>query len=179
MIFEGSSRKKKKLSATGQCHRVSINCPHGFCPACSRANGSRTADHHHHHQLHLPLLPAKVLLQLTDVRANCRQRALSACVSFLDLIVSVQPMAQDGLCISELPEVPRQRSRCFYSALFTFILPLWSLIPLSWGFVIWSLYTGRIWLYRYPGLFLFAVALVEVSASPNRVTCRSSAYHVG
>ncbi|KAH6915372.1 hypothetical protein BKA70DRAFT_575633 [Coprinopsis sp. MPI-PUGE-AT-0042] len=71
-------------------------------------------------------------------------------------------MAQNGLCISEVPEIPRQRSRCFYSALFSFILPLWSVIPISWAFVIWSLYTGRIWLYRYPGLTLFTGALVEV-----------------
>lgn len=71
-------------------------------------------------------------------------------------------MAQDGICISEVPEIPRQRSRCFYSALFTIVLPLWSVIPLSWTFVIWSLYTGRIWLYRYPGLALFTGALVEV-----------------
>ncbi|TFK29412.1 hypothetical protein FA15DRAFT_752858 [Coprinopsis marcescibilis] len=64
--------------------------------------------------------------------------------------------------ISELQEPLLRRTRCFYTTLFTLVLPIWSVIPLSWAFVLYSLYTGRVWLYKTLGVSFFLVALCEV-----------------
>jgi hypothetical protein len=62
---------------------------------------------------------------------------------------------------SPVPSRPRQTS--FYVAFVTAVLPLWSIVPASWLFVIYSLHTGRIWVYGVAGWTLFSLALCEVS----------------
>ena len=64
--------------------------------------------------------------------------------------------------ISEALHLPRQRDLSFYLVLLLAVLPLWSVVPLSWAFVIYSLRTGSIWSFTWKGHTLFAFALVEV-----------------
>lgn len=64
--------------------------------------------------------------------------------------------------ISEIAPRVSRRDPSFYFVLIFFVLPFWSVIPLAWAFVIYSLYTGRIWLYAKGGLALFGLALAEV-----------------
>lgn len=66
--------------------------------------------------------------------------------------------------ISESQEPQRKRDSSFYVALFCAVLPLWSVVPASWLFVVYSLYTGRIWHYGVSGIVIFSLALGEVSA---------------
>ncbi|GJE84212.1 alpha/beta hydrolase [Phanerochaete sordida] len=64
--------------------------------------------------------------------------------------------------ISEKLHLPRRRALSFYIVLIIAVFPLWSVIPLSWAFVVYSLHSGNIWSYTWKGLALFAVALAEV-----------------
>ena len=64
--------------------------------------------------------------------------------------------------ISEKLHLPRRRDLSFYLVLILAVLPLWSIVPLSWAFVIYSLRSGAIWWYSWKSQALFAVALVEV-----------------
>lgn len=64
--------------------------------------------------------------------------------------------------ISEIVAPPRQRDRSFYVALFAVVLPLWSVVPLSWLSVIWALRTGAIWSFGWRGKAWFAACLCEV-----------------
>lgn len=66
--------------------------------------------------------------------------------------------------ISESPQPVRARNGSFYAVLFAVVVPLWSLVPASWLFVLYSLYTGRVWLYGIPGNTTFFLALCEVSS---------------
>ncbi|GLB33884.1 hypothetical protein LshimejAT787_0107680 [Lyophyllum shimeji] len=63
--------------------------------------------------------------------------------------------------IAELPVPLRQRTLSFYAVLILLVIPLWSTLPLSWGFVIFSTFSRRITIFAWPGP-LFAVALCEV-----------------
>ncbi|PCH41076.1 hypothetical protein WOLCODRAFT_137175 [Wolfiporia cocos MD-104 SS10] len=56
----------------------------------------------------------------------------------------------------------RTRDLSFYVVLFAAVIPLWSIVPLSWAFVIYSLRSGKIWTYAWAGRALFAAALCEV-----------------
>ncbi|KAF5333481.1 hypothetical protein D9611_002449 [Ephemerocybe angulata] len=64
--------------------------------------------------------------------------------------------------ISESPEPVRERDSSFYVALFAAVLPLWSIVPASWLFVVYTLYTGRIWHFGVSGAVIFSLALCEV-----------------
>lgn len=64
--------------------------------------------------------------------------------------------------ISEKLHLPRRRDLSFYLVLIVAVLPLWSIAPLSWIFVIYSLHSGSVWSYTWKGQTLFAVALVEL-----------------
>ncbi|KAF5344126.1 hypothetical protein D9758_008873 [Tetrapyrgos nigripes] len=64
---------------------------------------------------------------------------------------------------SELPHAPpSRRTWSYYFVLLVLVAPLWSSVPLSWAFVIYSLRFGKIWSYSWPGLLLFALTLSEV-----------------
>lgn len=56
----------------------------------------------------------------------------------------------------------RPYTRDFYPVLLCVVLPLGSIVPSAWCFVVYSLYTGKIWLYTPPKLVMFSVALCEV-----------------
>jgi len=68
----------------------------------------------------------------------------------------------DVIDVSELTRPPRQRSISFYLVLFVAVVPIWSIVPLSWLFVIYTLRTGMIWSLGLCGKVLFAAALCEV-----------------
>lgn len=63
--------------------------------------------------------------------------------------------------------LPPQRDLSFYLVLFLAVIPLWSIPPLSWAFVIYALRSGKIWSFTWPGCILFTVALFEVSFKKN------------
>ncbi|THH15209.1 hypothetical protein EW146_g5239 [Bondarzewia mesenterica] len=55
-----------------------------------------------------------------------------------------------------------RRDLSFYAVLFFAVLPVWSVPPLSWAFVLYSLHTGAIWTYSRSQTAWFALALAEV-----------------
>jgi hypothetical protein len=65
--------------------------------------------------------------------------------------------------VSEIVTPLRQRKHSFFLVLFIAILPLWSIVPLSWLFVIYSLRTGIIWSFGWRGRICFVASLCEVS----------------
>jgi len=56
----------------------------------------------------------------------------------------------------------RRRDVSFYIILFLAVIPLWSVVPFSWAFVIYALRSGRVWTFAWRGYGLFAAALCEV-----------------
>ncbi|KZT12486.1 uncharacterized protein LAESUDRAFT_668166 [Laetiporus sulphureus 93-53] len=64
--------------------------------------------------------------------------------------------------ISEQLPPARRRDLSFYIVLFVAVIPLWSVIPLSWAYVIYALRSGNIWTFAWCGRALFAAALCEV-----------------
>ena len=66
--------------------------------------------------------------------------------------------------VAEIITPLRQRKRSFFLVLIIAVLPLWSIVPLSWFFVIYSLRTGLLWSFGWRGGACFAVALCEVRA---------------
>jgi hypothetical protein len=66
--------------------------------------------------------------------------------------------------LSEIVTPPRQRHLSFYLVLLVAVLPLWSIVPLSWFFVVYSLRTGIIWSFGWRGRAWFTAALCEVGA---------------
>jgi len=72
-------------------------------------------------------------------------------------------MSAETKDISERPFPVRSRSPCFYVVLFAIVLPFWSLVPISWFFALYSLYTGGYSSYGLGKLALFFVACCEVN----------------
>ncbi|EKM59225.1 uncharacterized protein PHACADRAFT_249515 [Phanerochaete carnosa HHB-10118-sp] len=64
--------------------------------------------------------------------------------------------------LSEKAHLPRRRDLSFYFVLIIAVLPVWSAVPLSWAFVVYSLYSGNVWSLTWKGQILFAIGLVEV-----------------
>ncbi|KAI0938058.1 hypothetical protein AcV7_003357 [Taiwanofungus camphoratus] len=64
--------------------------------------------------------------------------------------------------LSEQLHPPRQRDLSFYIVLFVAVIPLWSIVPLSWVFVVYALRSGQIWTFAWRGRAVFAAALCEV-----------------
>lgn len=64
--------------------------------------------------------------------------------------------------IAEVAHPRRPRDTSFYAVLILAVIPIWSIVPLSWVFVLYALRTGKIWSYTWIGQALFALALVEV-----------------
>ena len=65
--------------------------------------------------------------------------------------------------VAETFHVPPRRDMTFYLVLLVAVLPIWSIVPLSWAFVIYTVHYGYIWTFAWRGWCLFAVALSEVS----------------
>lgn len=64
--------------------------------------------------------------------------------------------------ISETPIPPRARDLSFYFVLFFMVIPLWSSVPLSWAFVIHSLFFKNLSAHSFCNRALFAIAACEV-----------------
>ncbi|KAI9001046.1 hypothetical protein BD414DRAFT_473454 [Trametes punicea] len=64
--------------------------------------------------------------------------------------------------LAETLHLPPRRDISFFLVLFVGVLPLWSIVPLSWIFVIYALHYGLIWTFAWRGWCLFALALSEV-----------------
>ncbi|KAH7921825.1 hypothetical protein BV22DRAFT_1197913 [Leucogyrophana mollusca] len=64
--------------------------------------------------------------------------------------------------ISNIPYPERRRTVSFYVVLFFLVGPLWSVIPLSWLFVTYTLHAGLLWGYTWRGRVVFVAALCEV-----------------
>lgn len=65
-------------------------------------------------------------------------------------------------CPAELPHLPPTRNFAFYATLVFAVGPLWSIPPLSWAFVLYSLISGSVWSYTGLKLLFFVWALAEV-----------------
>ncbi|KAI0081737.1 hypothetical protein K474DRAFT_1612892 [Panus rudis PR-1116 ss-1] len=76
-----------------------------------------------------------------------------------DMPATIESVLSD---IAEKAHPPRRRTLDFYIVLFVAVLPLWSLVPLAWAFVIYALHTGLIWSFSWRGRTVFALALCEV-----------------
>ena len=63
---------------------------------------------------------------------------------------------------SEIVVPPRQWHLSFYLVLLIAVVPLWSIVPLAWLSVIYSLRTGIIWSFGWRGRAWFTAALCEV-----------------
>lgn len=69
-------------------------------------------------------------------------------------------------CISELAHPPLPRDLSFYIVLCLTVVPVWSVAPLSWLFVIHAFWTGAAHSYTWLGTLCLAFASLEVSARP-------------
>lgn len=79
------------------------------------------------------------------------------------MTIHAKPIDKTTLAdLSEIPHQPRTRDISFYIVLFAGVIPLWSVVPLSWIFVVYVLHWGHIWSFSWRGYALFAVALCEV-----------------
>jgi hypothetical protein len=67
--------------------------------------------------------------------------------------------------ISETPIPPRARDLSFYVVLFFMVIPLWSSVPLSWAFVIRSLFFENLSAHSFFSRTLFAISACEVGFS--------------
>lgn len=94
-------------------------------------------------------------------------------------------MASEKLlpAVAETLHSPPGRDLSFYLVLFVAVIPIWSVVPFSWAFVIYALHYGLIWNFSWRGWTVFAVALSEVRPSDHflpvappltRASCRSS-----
>ncbi|KAH9899903.1 hypothetical protein C8Q73DRAFT_743742 [Cubamyces lactineus] len=64
--------------------------------------------------------------------------------------------------LAEKLHTPPTRDLSFYLVLAVGVLPIWSIVPLSWAFMIYTLHYGLIWTFAWRGWCLFALALCEV-----------------
>ncbi|KAK7695883.1 hypothetical protein QCA50_000521 [Cerrena zonata] len=71
----------------------------------------------------------------------------------------MEPKVKD---ITDVLHPPRRRTLSFYLVLLIAVLPIWSIVPGAWAFVIYSLHSGSIWTFSWRGQSLFAFALCEV-----------------
>lgn len=69
--------------------------------------------------------------------------------------------------IAETFHPPGRRDLSFYIVLILAVIPLWSIAPLSWFFVIYSLHTGIIWSFTWRGWVSFVAALAEVRSTAH------------
>ena len=70
-----------------------------------------------------------------------------------------------GPALPESLHPPPRRDLTFYLVLLVAVAPIWSIVPLSWGYVIYALHYGLVWTYSWKGWCLFSLALSEVRPS--------------
>ncbi|KAH9853506.1 hypothetical protein C2E23DRAFT_728408 [Lenzites betulinus] len=64
--------------------------------------------------------------------------------------------------LAERPHIPPRRDLTFYLVLVLAVLPVWSIVPLSWAFVLYALHSGIVWTLTWHGWCLLALAFCEV-----------------
>ncbi|TCD64755.1 hypothetical protein EIP91_003646 [Steccherinum ochraceum] len=64
--------------------------------------------------------------------------------------------------ISEQAQQQRKRTKSFYFVLFCAVVPVWSAVPLSWAYVLYTLYSGSVSTSDWRSTSLFAITLTEV-----------------
>jgi len=67
--------------------------------------------------------------------------------------------------VDDLSEICRPRPPrdwTFWTVLFVAVLPIWSVVPFSWAYVIYTLHTGKVWTLGWKGCVGFGFALVEI-----------------
>ncbi|KAI0702899.1 hypothetical protein BC835DRAFT_1320187 [Cytidiella melzeri] len=64
--------------------------------------------------------------------------------------------------LSEIYHPRPSRSWTFWLVLFFAVLPIWSLVPLSWAYVIYILRSGKVWTLGLKGCIVFGWAFAEV-----------------
>lgn len=80
---------------------------------------------------------------------------------------------------------PRRRDLSFFLVALLVVAPLRLVAPLSWIFVVYSLYTGFIWSFTWRGNLFFAFALCEVciplyfDVSEASITTQTRCNHLG
>lgn len=80
---------------------------------------------------------------------------------------------------------PRRRDLSFFLVALFVVAPLRLVAPLSWIFVVYSLYTGFIWSFTWRGNLFFAFALCEVciplyfDVSEASITTQTTCNHLG
>lgn len=92
-----------------------------------------------------------------------------------DLAENLLHPAQDEQSFDDLAEKlfsPQRRDWSYYLVLIFAVIPLWSVVPLSWIFVLYALRTGGIWSFEARGWALFAGALLEASQAHRATTIR-------
>lgn len=69
-----------------------------------------------------------------------------------------------SLDLAEIPYVPPPRVLSYYLVLVCVVLPLWLVTPISWSFVIYTLYNAKLWSFSWNTntRLYFAAALCEV-----------------
>ena len=67
--------------------------------------------------------------------------------------------------LAESLQAPPRRDFTFYLVLALAVAPIWSIVPLSWAFVVYALHAGLVWSFSWKGWCLFALALCEVRPS--------------
>ena len=82
-------------------------------------------------------------------------------------------MARDkhGPALAESPHAHPGRDLSFYLVLLVAVAPIWSVVPLSWGFVVYALHSGLVWSFSWKGSCLLALALCEVRPSDRSTPC--------
>lgn len=65
-------------------------------------------------------------------------------------------------CVSDVPHTTPARDLSFYAALVFIVLPVWSVPPLSWIYVLYTLHTGAVWTLSGVQMAWFLCALAEV-----------------
>jgi hypothetical protein len=110
----------------------------------------------------LPELGSRPQLVLSFIRFPYRFRYLDMDNAVENSVASDAKMAEILEDISEAIHQHPRRDLSFYLVLILAVLPLWSVVPLSWAFVIYTLWTGNIWFLTWKGQAIFALALVEV-----------------
>lgn len=87
-------------------------------------------------------------------------------MSKLPALTTQEHMASPATIVEDLAEktpIPRTRSLDFYAVLVLVVLPVWSVVPLSWAFVAYTLLSSKFLTFGWTGFGVFAGAACEVS----------------
>ena len=67
--------------------------------------------------------------------------------------------------IAESPRLNHRRDASFYLVLFFFVGPIWSVVPASWAYLLYTVYYWNSIVYTRNSLVLLVLAVCEVSGA--------------